>query len=146
MRQLGLIGLLALGACAAQPQIEALWQKSDGQPVPPAEMRSAMLACGQNMANQVYYTQTPPPTGSVDNWIQQNWQLENSPSYGQMSNPEVGSCLQSLGYVRVVQSAAEIGSGSSVPPQGPAGTAVPPQYLYVSPIQATPCCRELIPR
>ena len=115
MRRLALLGLLALGACAADQQTASVWQKVDGTRVPPAELQSAKLACGHTTANQVYSQQTPPTTGGSDQWAQENWAMQDSPGYGRMSSAELNSCLESLGYNRVAVPA--VGEGSSVPPQ-----------------------------
>ncbi len=112
MRWLGLLVLFVVGACAANQQTASVWQKSDGTPVGPREMRSALLACGNEMADRVYAQQTPYPLGS-EGWVQQNWQIEDSSAYGLMSNPEVYVCLHSFGYTRVETS---VGEGSSIPP------------------------------
>lgn len=122
MRWLGLLGLLAVGACAANQPTNTVWEKPDGTIVGQREMRSAILACGSEMADRVYGQQTPYPVGS-EPWVQENFQIQASPAYGLMSKPELNTCLASLGYIRA---AAPVGEGSSLPPAAlPAQEIVP---------------------
>jgi hypothetical protein len=122
MRWLGLVSLVAVAACAANPPSKSVWEKPDGTVVGANEMQAALIACGEEMADRVYFQQTPVTLGS-EAWVQQNWQIQDSPAYGLMSKPEVNVCLHSFGYNRVVEA---VGEGSSTPPAlAPAATKPP---------------------
>jgi hypothetical protein len=111
LRLLALAAFIALGACAQQ-QAPRVWYRPDGTPVSYGQMHTALLACGSEMVGTVQRHQLPP-AASVESTSMHDYEdLQQSPAFNRLSQPEMNACLLSYGF----RAEPLTGSGSSLPP------------------------------
>jgi hypothetical protein len=110
MRLLALAALIALAACAPE-QPPRVWYRPDGTPVSYAQMHTALLACGAQLAPAPAAVPPLPPPAQ-EGWAHVYDQLGDSPGFGRISDAEIAACFHSYGY----RSEAIEATGSSLPP------------------------------
>lgn len=106
MRWVVLLAVLGAAACVDQSQLArsnrpTLWHRTgDTQLASAPDAALAQQDCAEAMGPQAIEQSSVPPVANSPSWLDANRTLLNSPTFGQVSAPEMDTCMHSLGFER----------------------------------------------